>query len=76
MDNYDLQVDIAKGIFLAHDQAFLIRKFNLEADSRYIYLTYLNSPCRISRTTASVEKCPAATRLTPALAKAAIFFWA
>ena len=56
MDNYDLQVDIAKGIFLAHDQAFLIRKFNLEADSRYIYLTYLNSPCRISRTTASVEE--------------------
>lgn len=57
MDNYDLQVDIAKGIFLEHDQQQMIRKFRLEADDQYIYLTYLNTPCRISRHTGGVEEC-------------------
>lgn len=56
MDNYDLQVDIAKQIFLAYDQSLLIRKFQLDADERWIYLTYLNTPCRISRTTGGVEE--------------------
>lgn len=56
MDNYDLQVDIGKRIFLQYDQACMIRKFHLDADAQYIYLTYLNTPCRISRTTGSIEK--------------------
>ncbi len=55
MDNYDLQVDMAKGIFLAFDQEKLLRKFDLKADEDYIYLTYLNTPCRIGRTTGTVE---------------------
>ncbi len=55
MDNYDLQVDIAKGIFLEYDQQLLIRKFSLEADEKWIYLTYLNTPCRINRKTGGVE---------------------
>lgn len=55
MDNYDLQVDIGKRIFLAYDQALMIRKFQLEADADWIYLTYLNTPCRICRKTGSVE---------------------
>lgn len=49
VDNYDLQVDIGKRIFLEYDQQTLIRKFNLEADENRIYLTYLNTPCRIDR---------------------------
>lgn len=44
MDNYDLQVDIAKRIFLEYDQERLIRKFRLEADPQYLYLNYLNTP--------------------------------
>lgn len=59
MDNYDLQVDIAKQIFLAYDQSMLIRKFRLDADENWIYLTYLNTPCRINRTTGGVEECRA-----------------
>jgi hypothetical protein len=51
MDNYDLQVDIAGKIFLEYDQKQLIRKFDLESDAQYIYLTYLNTPCRIHRKT-------------------------
>ena len=54
--NYDLQVDMAKKIFLEYDQELLIRKFSLDADDRWIFLLYLNTPCRISRTTGSVEE--------------------
>ena len=57
MDNYDLQVDIAKRIFLEYDQEVLIRKFRLEANEQYIYLTYLNTPCRISRSDGGIEEC-------------------
>ena len=54
--NYDLQVDIAKRIFLEYDQEMLIRKFRLETDELWIYLNYLNASCRINRTTGGVEE--------------------
>ena len=54
--NYDLQVDIAKRIFLEYDQELLIRKFRLEADPQYLYLTYLNTPCRISRENGQIDE--------------------
>lgn len=54
--NYDLQVDIAKGIFLGYDQGRMIRKFSLEADDQWIYLSYLHRPCRIHRITGVVEE--------------------
>ena len=56
MDNYDLQVDIGKRIFLEYDQEQMIRKFDLEADESWIYLTYLNTPCRISRENGGIEE--------------------
>ncbi len=56
MNNYDLQVDIGKRIFMDYDQQLLIRKFRLEADESQIYLTYLNTPCRISRKTGGIEE--------------------
>jgi hypothetical protein len=56
MNNYDLQVDIAKKLFLAYDQTQIIRKYSLYADAQYIYLTYLNTPCRINRTTGGIEE--------------------
>lgn len=56
MDNYDLQVDIAKQIFLKYDQELLIRKFHLEADGQYLYLTYLNTQCRISRSDGGIDE--------------------
>ena len=55
-DNYDKQVDIGRNIFMEYDQALLIRKFGLEADEWWIYLTYLNTPCRISRTTGQIDE--------------------
>jgi len=56
ISNYDLQVDIGKRIFLEHDQELLIRKFRLKADEQYIYLTYLNTLCRISRFSGGIEE--------------------
>ena len=56
VSNYDLQVDIAKRIFMEYDHQRLIRKFGLEADSSWIYLTYLNTPCRISRENGGIEE--------------------
>ena len=54
--NYDKQVDIARGIFLQYDQELLIRKFRLQADAHWIRLTYLNTPCRVSRSDGHVEE--------------------
>lgn len=54
--NYDLQVDIGRRIFLEYDQELLIRKFSLQADETWIYLTYLNTPCRICRTDGQIDE--------------------
>lgn len=54
--NYDLQVDIGKRLFLQFDQTQLIRKFSLPADPDWIFLTYLNTPCRISRADGRIEE--------------------
>lgn len=54
--NYDLQVDIGRRIFMEYDQELLIRKFELRADESWIYLTYLNTPCRISRANGQIDE--------------------
>lgn len=54
--NYDLQVDIGRKIFMEYDQTLLIRKFSLRADESWIYLTYLNTPCRICRADGRIEE--------------------
>lgn len=54
--NYDLQVDVGRRIFMGYDQQRLIRKFSLQADEQWICLTYLNTPCRISRTDGKIEE--------------------
>lgn len=57
VSNYDLQVDIAKQIFLEYEQELLIRKFRLEADEQWIYLCYMNTSFRIHRKDGGVEEC-------------------
>lgn len=53
--NYDKQVDMVRSLFLEYDQEALIRKFSLESDAAWIYLTYMNAPFRISRETGRVD---------------------
>jgi len=54
--NYDSQVDVGRRIFLEYDQEGLIRKFRLAADEQWLYLTYLNTPCRISRSSGQIDE--------------------
>lgn len=54
--NYDLQVDIAKKLFLEYDQEAMIRKFGLAADEAWICLEYLHIPCRISRLDGGIQE--------------------
>lgn len=56
VSNYDLQMESARELFLGYDQEALIRKFSLDADENWLYLTYLNTPTRISRSTGRVEQ--------------------
>jgi hypothetical protein len=58
--NYDLQVDIGRKIFLEYDQERLIRKFSLQWDESWIYLTYMNIPCRLHRATGRIDEMAAA----------------
>ena len=54
--NYDMQVDIGRQIFLEYDQPLLIRKYGLQADAQWIYLTYLHTKCRINRSNGQIEE--------------------
>ena len=54
--NYDLQVDIGRRIFLEYDSESLVCKWGLTADEMWIYLTYLNVPCRIHREDGRIEE--------------------
>lgn len=56
VSNYDLQVDIGRQIFLEYDQETMIRKFSLDADEQWIYLKYLNTPCRICRADGQIDE--------------------
>ena len=55
-DNYAIQVEQAKKLFLTYDQTAIIRKLDLEADKDYLYLPFLGCTYRIHRATANVEK--------------------
>ena len=54
ISNYEKQVDIGKAHFLKYDQEAISAKFHLDLDKDYIYLTYLNTPCKIDRPSGTV----------------------
>ena len=54
ISNYEKQVDMGKAHFLKYDQEALSAKFDLDLDKDYIYLTYLNTPCKIDRPSGTV----------------------
>lgn len=53
--NYDKQVQIAQDLFLKYDQDELIKKYDLEHDTDYLYLVFLGDMCRISRKSGEIE---------------------
>lgn len=54
-DNYQIQADRAKQLFLRFDQQKLIRKFGLKADATYLYVNFLCKLYRIHRETADIS---------------------
>lgn len=55
-DNYQIQLEQAKKLFLTYDQQELIRRCRLRHDEDYFYVTMLSYEYRICRTTGNMER--------------------
>ena len=56
VNNYLLQAEQAKQIFLTYDQQTLIRKFRLEADETWLYPRMLGEQYRLHRETGTLQR--------------------
>ena len=56
VNNYLIQAQQAKTRFLTYDQEKLIRKFNLQADDAFLYMTLLYKQYRLSRAAGDLER--------------------
>ena len=54
-DNYEKQIYIGRDLFLKYDQDMLIKKYKLKNDHAYLYLNYIGTEYRISRSDGSIE---------------------
>ena len=57
LSNYDKVIETWRKKFLEMDQEALIRKFQLEADEKALYLTYFSHKMRLDRKTGKVTMC-------------------
>ena len=55
-NNYAIQAQNAKKIFLSYDQNALAEKLGLRTDDRYLYTALLGQPYRIARKTGDLER--------------------
>lgn len=55
-NNYAIQAQNAKKIFLSYDQKKLTEKLHLQTDETYLYTSFLGAPYRIDRKTGSLER--------------------
>lgn len=54
-NNYEIMRDQMRPCFLAYDQEEMIRKFSLENDPKYLYISFCGRRYRIGRSTGIVE---------------------
>ena len=54
-DNYQITLVRTRALFLKYDQRAIIDRFSLNADERYLYLTFAARPYRIERATGAIE---------------------
>lgn len=54
-DNYQIMFERTRALFLKYDQEKMIERFQLDADERYLYLTFVARPYRIERATGAME---------------------
>ncbi len=55
-NNYAIQMQQAKKLFLTYDQEKLIRKLGLKADTKYLYAALFSQEYRICRITGDMER--------------------
>lgn len=55
-NNYKIQMQQAKALFLTYDQEKIIRKCRLQQDDRYLYFTFLGEKHRICRKTGGMQR--------------------
>ena len=60
-DNYEKQIYIGRNLFLRYDQDMLIKKYKLKNDHAYLYLNYIGTEYRISRSDGSIDIWPKAS---------------
>lgn len=56
MDNYEIMRNQMRGKFVKYDQEKMIRKFSLNSDDEYIYITFVSENYRINRKNGIVER--------------------
>lgn len=56
MDNYEIMRNQMRGEFVKYDQEKMIRKFSLNSDADYIYITFVSENYRINRKSGVVER--------------------
>lgn len=56
MDNYKIQANQAREIFLTYDQEALIQKHRLESDETWLYTSLFEIPYRIRRTDGTIRR--------------------
>lgn len=55
-NNYKIQADQAKALFVTYDHEALVRKLGLRADETYLYTAMLGSPYRIRRSDGHISR--------------------
>ena len=55
-DNYKIQAEQAKKLFLTYDQQELIERCHLKCDETYFYTSFISCPYRIHRCTGDMER--------------------
>lgn len=54
-DNYKIQAEYARNLFLQYEQESLIRNFSLKYDKDFLFLNFIHRPYRIHRSSGQVE---------------------
>lgn len=55
-NNYKIQMESARKIFLKYDQNRILGRFHLSCDEEFLFVNFINSPYRIHRGNGKVER--------------------
>jgi hypothetical protein len=64
-DNYQIQAERSRRLFMEADQAGLIQKLNLPHDGDFLYVRFLGETLRVSRLTGQIDGIPGGDTMTP-----------